>query len=506
MKLFFAKSSFLLLLLCLIVIGGGYETTFAQSQSAALLEEINSKNKKLDAPIFTMDKYRYDFDNKKPKLTEMDPVLFFNTSGTMSPNNDLTKEEARLEANYLIRMFRTQYGLYTYYGGDAMFEKAEQAILKELEGSGKISPRSYQNIVTRNLSFISDSHLSFGDYRFFPRVTLFSNEQMNIYYSNGAYFMDEAFQNPILLIDGESPKNYIKHAIGNDGKLTYYLYAMRPDADETKLKLSYQENGKKREDFVTLKPAQYIGISNTGSNISLPTFQYDTERGFPTVQINDMSFGWNEQDKQNETYQSFIRSAQEIKKYPFAIIDLRNNPGGNAQLANEWFKAYTEEDLMPNYCEMRIKPGEVWRSKVFPEAKDWNDYVDIMAQMKMKEDGDYYILAPEKQYLKNDTVIFVLTSRKTGSAAEAMTDALRNLENVVIIGTNTDGVLINGANYRLEMPYSHLYLQLGEEFRNWNEGDFKEGYGLKPDLYLTGEDAAKNLELFLNQFTKELTK
>lgn len=123
-------------------------------------------------------------------------------------------------------------------------------------------------------------------------------------------------------------------------------------------------------------------------------------------------------------------------------------------------------------------------------------------QEGLQKSGKYYYTQyPKHQYLTNaGKKIFVLTSRQTSSAAEAMTDALKNIENVVTVGTNTGGVLINMANYQMAMPYSGLFLQFGECLQNFDSSYFREDYGMEPDIYLTGEHLKKRLKKFFRAF------
>ena len=85
-----------------------------------------------------------------------------------------------------------------------------------------------------------------------------------------------------------------------------------------------------------------------------------------------------------------------------------------------------------------------------------------------------------------------------------MTDALKNIENTVTIGTNTGGVLINMANYSMAMPYSGLLLQFGTCLQNFDPSYFKESYGIEPDIYLTGKNLDQRLKKFFQTYISGL--
>ena len=196
----------------------------------------------------------------------------------------------------------------------------------------------------------------------------------------------------------------------------------------------------------------------------------------------------------------FLKDIPNMKKQDCLVFDLRNNTGGDGSLIDTWFKRYTGQKLLPNYSTLRIRPVFISNKKELKE-------MDVFAvQTGMKKDGKYYYSQyPGHQYLKNNgRHIFVLTSRYTSSAAESMTDALKNIENTVTIGTNTGGVLINMANYSMAMPYSGLLLQFGTCLQNFDPSYFKESYGIEPDIYLTGKNLDQRLKKFFQTYISGL--
>lgn len=486
---------------CAVVIFSPLTIVGAQADFSSFMTEINEKHAALDAPDDSLAQYRYDFTNGKPLLTAEDPVLFYNADNTPPEKSTISRLDARLETAYLFRLLRTQYGLYTYAGGDPAFEAAERSILQDLAGTEDLPLSRYQEIVTRNLKFIRDSHLIFGSYHFTPRLTLYSNEQRNFYRDQDSetFYMDEECTVPVLSIDGGNPAVFLRPAIGQNGELTYYLYALRPTEDSLALRLSYSRSGRTKNALISLHPARYLGEKGPPPNEEI--FSFQKVRGLPSLRVTDMSFGWGHTQNGLEAFERFIDAASAIQEEPFAVMDLTWNPGGDIQKAYDWFKAYTGHMVEPNSRELRIVPGTIWREKCYSDPEQWAMYTQSISAMGLKKDGSYYISRPEKQFLKNDGPNFlVLVSQKTASAAEAMADAMRNLENTLLIGTNTGGVLTNLANYSLEMPYSGLLLQFGEELRYWNPSDFREGFGMEPDLYLTGENLEKRLEKFMDRY------
>lgn len=477
------------------------------SDFSGILQEVNASHAQIDAPRADLEKYRYDFDGGKPLFSREDGALLRAYDWDNPPDTKtLSVADAQAEISWIMRLMRTQYGLYTWSGGDEAFENAESALLHALPESGTISLEAYQALLLDKLSFIKDNHLSIGNKSFSPGLILFGNESQPYYRIDGKFYLDAGGTKEILSINGASPTVYLKRAIGKDGALTWYPYQMAAKADSIPLTISTTAGLQQR----TLYPSK--------SFESLPAqddakYSYQLKSGIPCISLREMVFGdgdssgWagknDEADKQN-----FLASVQDIKAYPYAVIDISLNPGGNGDLPYEWFQAYTGQAAQPNYCTLRIRARPDWFYSAYgarepDEFTSLTEYYDAYhAQTGLKSDGDYYVQYPTAQYLENDgPTLFILTSRRTASAAEGFSDLLHNLENVVFIGANTGGVLTNGANYGIALPYSGLFFQFGECLFCWDRAYFEEGVGLEPDIYLTGD----NLDMRLNQFLKLYT-
>lgn len=461
-----------------------------KSELETVIQEVNEKNKKINAPTTSLNKYKYNFKSKKPMLTAAD-VQLMKSYKKESVKKSLTKATAIKEVNWLFRLLRTQYGLYSYYGGDKTFEKAQKSIIKKLESKKSITAKDYEKLLFDNLNFIVDKHFNIGSTSFNTGVALLSNESVSYNMVDGKFYKGNDITNAIKYINGEKPENYLKRAIDQNGNLTYYPYVMMKPGKNDKLDLVYN-NGAMEE--IKLLKAVYA-VKDTVDTI----YNYKVEDGIGKAELNTMLF--DDGGHYKELKDKFLGDVKDVKKQSAFVLDLRNNPGGDLGLVNEWFKTYTNTELEPNFSTLRIRPGKVWTTFMWGDLK----YYDaLMSGVGLVIAGDYYYQYPKQQYLPNkDTNIFVLTSRRTGSAAEGFTDALKNLENVTTIGVNTGGVLTNMANYSLALPYSGLYFQFGEVLMNWDKNYFKEEYGLEPDIYLTGEHLEERLEKFFNLYVKE---
>ena len=226
------------------------------------------------------------------------------------------------------------------------------------------------------------------------------------------HYQEENLQDAIVAINGKSPDHYLKRAIDENGSLAYYPYAMIEQKENTvKYLVEYQSGSTKN---IRLTPAEY-------SNDKVPDrlYGYDKYDHLAYVEMNQAYMKW----ETPKIRRKFLKDTADMKKQKCIIFDLRNNTGGDGSLIEEWFEEFTGHTLIPNYSTLRIRP--VW----IGDAKEVKEMDDFAAQPGLKKRGKYYYdQYPSHQFLKNkNQQIFVLTSRLTSSAAEAMTDALRNL-------------------------------------------------------------------------------
>ena len=215
----------------------------------------------------------------------------------------------------------------------------------------------------------------------------------------------------------------------------------------------------------------------------------------PRITLNMMLF--DDGGIMKELRDKFLDSISEIKKSEYAVIDISKNFGGDGGLVHDWFRAYTGKNLEENNATLRIRPNKVWRQYI----GDIKRYDDIMKEMGLKADGHYYIKKPKEQFMdNNDTMIFLRTGRYTASAAEYFTSSIKNLSNVITIGSNTGGVYLNGSNHAIALPFSNVYFQFGECLFYFDENFFRESYGMEPDIWLTGANEEQRFNLFLESY------
>ena len=176
------------------------------------------------------------------------------------------------------------------------------------------------------------------------------------------------------------------------------------------------------------------------------------------------------------------------------IIDLRENGGGafailplvshlltkpidaGSFVSQPWNAVYNRE---PNRADLEVvDPWQGWSIKTF-----WADVqTDALTRVSF--------LPTEPVF---DGPVYVLTSKRTASAAELATDALKGANRAIIIGENTAGEMLSQKIYdlpgglQLSLPIADYYSAVNGRI---------EGVGIKPDIVT---DAADALDVALKQ-------
>ena len=169
------------------------------------------------------------------------------------------------------------------------------------------------------------------------------------------------------------------------------------------------------------------------------------------------------------------------------IIDLRENGGGAfavrplvAHLLNEavdggsfvsqrWNATHNRA---PNLTELRaVAPWEGWSIRAF-----WADVQDAAITR--------FSIAPVEPLFAGP--VYVLTSKRTASAAELATDVLQSSGRAVVIGENTAGQMLSQKIFDVPGGF-HLSLPVADYYSIKN-GRI-EGVGVKPDIEVGAADA-----------------
>lgn len=154
------------------------------------------------------------------------------------------------------------------------------------------------------------------------------------------------------------------------------------------------------------------------------------------------------------------------------ILDIRSNKGGETHAIYQWFKNFTGTDL-----ELRM--ASATRGSALNGLSDGSS----TWQQKTITDG---------AFVENDIPVFVLVDDCTGSGGEILTQALRMVENTVIVGSNTSGCILcgnAGKQMSFKLPHSQIHFNFGSVLYYFNTLENVDDIGFTPDLWCDPESA-----------------
>lgn len=227
-----------------------------------------------------------------------------------------------------------------------------------------------------------------------------------------------------------------------------------------------------------------------------------------SMRVGDQSVSLNWEDKTAiltvttmtgvDTKERVFEAYREIekKKAEALVIDLRNNTGGTFAgiplvghlmkesidvgmfASRKWWKNNT---IAPKKEDIGALPSwEGWSIKTF-----WQDVQEQpLTRVKFKTMIPYF-----------EGPVYVLTSKKTASAAEFTVDAMAHLEKVTIIGETTAGEMLSQKMF--DLPHGFQLSLPIAEYYSTRIGRI-EGKGVEPDIAIDQSVAMKLTMLLIN--------
>ncbi len=419
---------------------------------------------------------------QKPELVNYEylistPIGERVTAKTVQANEDGSFSYAQAEAdvNYLFDCLKNEYGLYDYYGGDVVFTAAKEEVLTACKSTKTLNAGILKQILWQKFSFVNDCHFFIGEtsapMASMPTAytmskmhcTFFSEERTFVKTKDG--FKDEN-NRLVKVVEGfENVADAIKLSLTKDGELVYRL-VVQGNMFDRNIKLV-----KKRDITViysdgskdVLTAQRYIMMHDNGSKLELKWSEK-----IPVLTVKDFKSGMM------KPY------AEEMKNSDAVVLNLQNNAGGYMATTTAWYEEFCGEAVATN--NLMIYRNYLKALSEVPGYQKLNNEAAV-------------IWNTEDKFAVNDRLVILIVNNNTGSAGELFTDMAFNLENTLIVGESTMGCLTSGTSYLRTLPNSKLTLSYGNSIHLWPESHFKEGEGIKPDIwcpYLYAEEAVLN--------------
>lgn len=409
---------------------------------------------------------------------------------------EVSPEQAAEEVELLFTALRFGYAGYQFFGGDAAFGAAREAILREVAELASyydaIPNWRYRDAVVRHLDFVHDSHLVFGSRSLCERVHFRFCPYYEFRLSADGYYHDLDGRR-LVAVNSESPSGYLKPSINADGYIVYILGVASSERQQaTLLELEF-EGG--IIDMAWLMPADGMNY-DSGKAYELTTLD-----GLPMAVCR--TFGVSPETA--EDLADFVRDAQVLRRVDVALLDLRSNPGGAIWYGQEFCRSLAVTDPGPFIMTANLITDTALALQTNQQAEagdvtDW--FMRIRDERHRLEDPElpgWIVSVSPGVYAQNTPFMLVLMDGGTASAAEALIRSLRSMDNVVLIGVNTGGALLTGNAGLLRLPYSGLAARIPTMI--WMDAELRnmDGIGYFPDFWVY-PDAAENAAAFARRY------
>ena len=394
-------------------------------------------------------------------------------------NNVILKKDANEDINLLFDAFKFGYGGYEVFGGDEVFTKAKNNILKEINSHDNLLVKDLENILISNLSFIKDNHFRINENPVFKeKYTYYYNTDYPIIKDGKEYYIN--LENKKYKIESINKDkdigNYIRYTLNKNGVLSYELGILSLENKQLEVLISNNDNKK------TI-PINLEQSNNTVKNTS----------------IKDSNIGYIKLNSMKKISDDILNKTKSIKNNRVNILDLRGCSGGSDLEARKWFETYFNQEIGINgtilfkYTEFikEMYINEIKRSYelgLCSEEEFINEITRISSFYSKEKMNSIIPYTEVDKTLDNDNYLLVLVDNTIASSAESLLIYLRTVKNVVFIGTNSSGTTKIMDKLGFLLPNTKIVCAFGTKAYNFSSFEIEEGKGLEPDIWLGTED------------------
>jgi len=392
----------------------------------------------------------------------------------------VTSQEAIDDFTMFSDALRQIYAAYIFFGGDEVFLPIFDDVKESLASQEYWQVYDFlSRIFTALGPVINDNHFSLGmgnlgwtlgnPYDFLVPVNFndaFDNSENGFHNRRTGQYVKE------LLLDGQlldfESEGIFRLSVSEDGMFYYSIVIVKPESGRASIPLTivYENNSRDR---ISVAPIYTYRMPY--DTVSLQYIQ-----GFPVITIQEMYFiGLYH-------YASKALSlAEEFQNEPVLIVDIRSNRGGDSLLALRWFLNLTGEIVPSNFIQIIHSMGTA--SDIFGLTEFFSQY---LAPIPIDERHELRYTHADR-IVPSEQLLIILTDRFTASAGEVFTDMAFNLENTLVIGQNTWGVLQTDRSNTGFLPNSAIRFYFGRGLLIHPPGHFYEGIGIAPDIWVNGD-------------------
>lgn len=420
----------------------------------------------LDAPagFEKFSEYLVD-DPETEDLVSADEIALMRNGSGEKPET-ITYEQAVYDADLLARTLKVGYGAY-YVFGEETFDKAHADTMAWLNGKTSISVSEFDAVLQKNYYFMRDAHASVA-----PAQEdidgIRRDDCWTYFYCEDAYQQDE---NGFYKLSGSEKWYYdgcendsvtMQPSLTESGEVVYspVQFCSTTEMEPTStIRLCCG-------DVVAYEEVSWTA-GNPYPNGEGGYFLFDTDYRLEQAGgITYISLRNTDHERFPNEFSRFIKSGTTARDSNAVILDIRSNTGGGSDAIYKWFKNFTGTDL-----ELRM--ASAVRGSVLNGLSDG-------ASTWQQENITDGTLVP------NDIPVFVLVDDCTGSGGEILMQALRMVENTVIVGSNTKGCILCGnvgKDMAFKLPHSQVHFNFGATLSYYNKLENPDDVGFAPDIW-----------------------
>ena len=486
-----------------------YELTFD-----SLRNELNDQRKKdiMEPLAHTIDEYGIIDKENNTDYSEPETVKF---SKPVHFQNKITTEKAIEDVNQLMRILKSSYGAYNYFGGDVKFEKVRERIIARINDTYCQGPnRTYffYRILKEELAFIDDSHFRIArvncDFNLKKKNIYYDADKRDFYEDENGFYTVLNDQNWYLSTEDEK---YLHLTVSDNGTLVYGLFLLTEGESPLPNNFSLKSKSGEESNISTIWNITDVGPR---TNDVYQVYRYYEKEGIPVSTLNNMSIGFHDIAMTNE----FINQAKELRNKKIFILDLRDNKGDVTEIAD--FFMY---NLTGSPCDPKMQTVERYSAmnkhheEVIKNDKDQSDFskIDFYNENKELVDswidekkcsnkveyGETVVLDNKAKWNDYDNTIIVLINNVTSSAAEYFLFKLATLNNVIIMGTNSNGGMVTGNTSDESAEFlsnAGLAVDYGQSLQITDKIDGFDTEGWMPDIITRGDALDTAISLIKN--------
>jgi hypothetical protein len=187
---------------------------------------------------------------------------------------------------------------------------------------------------------------------------------------------------------------------------------------------------------------------------------------------------------------AFSQSGLTLKDEPVLILDIRSHTGGDDGHAGDWVMYYSGQ----NPSSAMFLSTELF-SKT---ARTSNQYAASANPPKWIESA-----YASPKLIENANLLIVLMDDKVVSGGEYFVGYLRQLENVVFVGTNTQGCLLTEDPGYIILPASRIGFSFCVVLNIRPDLSQFEGIGFMPDLWVQPGESLERVVKFVDRYKCE---